>query len=803
MPEEDVAKLRSLLEQLTREKQELTREKQESDERAERLAHEKQESDERSKRLAREKQESDERSKRLAREKQELDERSERFAREYQQATFEEFHWNCHVHVYTKLRLGSESNCTTGLTWVDGRFYPRRIQPWSTSERNSHYQHFEVARLACGDKRLFPSKAFSQTSGENISLREATTEKAVVLFEKVATEDAILRIFKYLQTLPEIRAKYGFDDIQLVDKLNTSTYAGVSQLANEEKGREQEPSLQERTGRSKRVASDDPIQPRGMYPDGLVYRVQSNRQRTVTCVYEHKAAHKLLPKDVKSALSKETLLTDVVQQLNSNSSKQGAEKEIFLAELGIAMALTQVFHYMISFGVTYGFIAAGKTLLLLRIRRDDPQTLYCHPCVPSEDVGDIREGAPGTHIQHTAVAELLSFLLSSLESNENESATLQAQALEKFLENANQVLRKWPEPYEDAAHSLSQEVMESMSSSSSSSPPSTPGKSEFKSKAAPTGRVIPSRGKSSCKPPHQDLNETDESDAESNEPPSTSRTSQRIIKRKGSPLNRSSEKKVSTQSSASKGQYCTQACLLGLKMGMVLDDKCPNVSLHRAAAKSDTSHPLTITEFCCHVSERLRKDPYRDCYSLQSWGKEGAVGVLFKIELNPYGYIFVGKGTRSHYLPILEKECRVYKRLEALQGWQIPVHLGLIHLDRGYMLPGGIRAVHMMLMSWVGERAVDEGLDEAELKEWQQRTSEAIKNAGIFHDDERPANILWSRERGCPMFVDFSHSRFRAPPEHQQLSNIKKAAKRNRKLFRENKSHKRVQITGIEATGHQ
>lgn len=66
----------------------------------------------------------------------------------------------------------------------------------------------------------------------------------------------------------------------------------------------------------------------------------------------------------------------------------------------------------------------------------------------------------------------------------------------------------------------------------------------------------------------------------------------------------------------------------------------------------------------------------------------------------PYGYTFVGKGTWSNHLEHLRHECRVYARLENLQGWVVPVQLGLVRLDRGYVLPGGTRVVHMMLMSW-------------------------------------------------------------------------------------------------------
>lgn len=74
--------------------------------------------------------------------------------------------------------------------------------------------------------------------------------------------------------------------------------------------------------------------------------------------------------------------------------------------------------------------------------------------------------------------------------------------------------------------------------------------------------------------------------------------------------------------------------------------------------------------------------------------------MLFKLELVPYGYIFIGKGARlGRLLYRLEYESRIYARLDRLQGKVVPVYLGLAQLDRGYILPGGARVFYIMLMS--------------------------------------------------------------------------------------------------------
>ena len=141
--------------------------------------------------------------------------------------------------------------------------------------------------------------------------------------------------------------------------------------------------------------------------------------------------------------------------------------------------------------------------------------------------------------------------------------------------------------------------------------------------------------------------------------------------------------------------------------------------------------------------------------------------MLFKVKLRPFGYTFVGKGTLSGGLERLQHECQVYARLETLEGWVVPVHL-----DRGYVLPGGRRVVHMMLMSWGGETAADARMEAAELETQRRRSSGAVWAAGVQHGDLRDANLLWNVERGCVMAIDFDQAVLRPAPKRRQVSAV-------------------------------
>jgi hypothetical protein len=151
-------------------------------------------------------------------------------------------------------------------------------------------------------------------------------------------------------------------------------------------------------------------------------------------------------------------------------------------------------------------------------------------------------------------------------------------------------------------------------------------------------------------------NESDEEEEPESGLPS-SRTKLDVAKRKVGPSDSSSEEDAVMPDSGPTRQYCSQACLLGLKKSWGLDDSCPNALSHRVAGGVDTRHPINADEFTCLVGKRLCEDPYRDCRALDGWGKKGAIGVLFRLELAPYGYTFVGKGTWSNLLESLQHEC--------------------------------------------------------------------------------------------------------------------------------------------------
>ncbi|KAJ4312111.1 hypothetical protein N0V84_010089 [Fusarium piperis] len=605
--------------------------------------------------------------------------------RKNQMTTLEEYLHNCHFNLYQKLRIADKSKLTTGYTKVDNRYYPKFLRPWIDFP-STRQHHFEATKTACEQRRLFHPEISTTDMGTTIDHEEAGNENAVDYFETLAVEHPVRRILRHLWEEEEMRKEYQCKQLRFCKNLRDFTQLSNADLAPEEDLSDRRPEQPCQTGPNKRVATEKRVKPLTK-PDGAGVRMHLGGGESLAFVFDYKAAHKVPLEYLKPAIARETLFMEVIERLNSDTNTTDTKLwEQEKAEELIAMALTQVFDYMVRYGVKYGYIAAGKSLLLLFVDFADLQTLYCHPCVPDEDVGAWTDDKAS----YTAVAQLASFCLLSLQSE-----ALKGSQHEVLWGRAKTTLKTWKNLYDD-------ETQDADSPSTSSQPSTSASQQTQGSEYVPEDEM---------------------------------------------------------SESALTRQYCTQACLLGLKRGQNLDDSCPNVLSH-STAEGSSRHAIDADNFTRLVGEQLRQNPYRNCEALDGWGKSGATGVLFKLELAPYGYTFVGKGSLPGCNELLAHESFIYARLEKLQGEVVPVHLGLVQLDWGYILPGAVRVHHMMLMSWGGETVNREtkGPVATNLPAEVQRSSRDIWAEGVNHGDERDANRLWNDERHRVMIIDFDHA---------------------------------------------
>ncbi|CVL08120.1 uncharacterized protein FMAN_14216 [Fusarium mangiferae] len=197
--------------------------------------------------------------------------------------------------------------------------------------------------------------------------------------------------------------------------------------------------------------------------------------------------------------------------------------------------------------------------------------------------------------------------------------------------------------------------------------------------------------------------------------------------------------------------YCTQDCLLGLKRNRFLEEKCPNVALHRSVT-GGMGHPIDAAR----LLDLLREDltplvrRLRSTRPLDGCGKYGRTGALFKIPSSRHGYTFVGKGMFAAAVSSLEHEEKIYRRMEPLQGHHVPVCLGSIALVTPFPLQAPDIA-HMLLMAWAGDAVT---IKDNGLSEWL-RFRQPLLTYGVVHNDIRQENLLWNSDRGHVLLIDF------------------------------------------------
>lgn len=138
----------------------------------------------------------------------------------------------------------------------------------------------------------------------------------------------------------------------------------------------------------------------------------------------------------------------------------------------------------------------------------------------------------------------------------------------------------------------------------------------------------------------------------------------------------------------------------------------------------------------------------------------------------------MAKGAVRAFKANLKHEGLVYRHLREVQGQLVPDYLGNISLDSPYFFDVGVRIVHMLLMSWVGEQAQKGAMSRMG---WNidveiTRAVTKLRKYGVEHCDVRPPNVLWNPEVGNVMLVEFERPKtLNGVPSLQEISpNLKR-----------------------------
>ncbi|KAF4471714.1 kinase-like domain [Fusarium albosuccineum] len=682
-----------------------------------------------------------------AREREELARaREESLQHDQRHTSYDEYLQLCHRDLFTTLKVQDKSKSSGGgTTDVTGKHYPLRLRPWDGFLDEQRSYHRIIEEILQNDSPLLPSRLAVRAIAQTANKRPVASEDDLRTFEHLAVEDPVEKVFAEFgprsQSHP-IGRQLDCKAITFENQPPSLTETDETDRNNDEVVFEAVPG---QSGSNKRVARQRRAS-RRKGPDKWSHRTRHSGVVSTAFPIEYKAAHKIPVESFQKALHREDLFVRVISRISSGKVSTDGESHLQeQIEETVAKALAQTFHYMIRLGSSYGYLTAGKTLIFLQVG-DDPTVLCYHMALP-ENAAESEDGTVDPF--YTAVAQLAAFCLQTCRDSGKS---------DQWREEAIAVLKEWPQPYAEMCGGTTEEEASPASMHSGSLYAGSP--------VAAQKLTVELRRttRPSCRDPDP-LPKIDASDTSSgdDEPPvdegGWSRDAWSSLQ--GSAFGSKKRKDVTPGSDGSASgevselearPYCTQRCLLGLKEDGLLDEKCPNVGLHRRV-KSGQSHPINATRLRELLCKKLAHPIYRPrCLKpLDRDGKYGETGALFKLTLGRYGYTFVGKGTYAAAVARLQHEAHVYSRLEPLQGHFVPVCLGSIDLKKPYHLVLA-NVVHMLLMSWAGTTIEMRDSTLEEKKTW---LGDLLRERGVLHNDMRQANLLWNDENDRVMVVDF------------------------------------------------
>ncbi|KAJ6438008.1 protein kinase-like domain [Purpureocillium lavendulum] len=586
--------------------------------------------------------------------------------------------------------------------------------------------------------------------GDMVGSRRIADEKGLELFLHIAVEEPVRKIVGQLVQNPVAREALDLGD-GIVFENHPHALSDASEEVVDREARPVPPSTPGHGENLKKLQADQICICRS---DGA----QGSRTRAFIC--EYKPPHKLTVQHLHVGLRIRDIYNEVVNRKTMPTPEDTEARFEYHAERLTASAITQTYHYMIEAGLEYSLLTTGEAIVFLKVDWREPGTLFYHMAVPSIEVAAQTRDARLC----TAVAQYLAFTLLAIDGlgtrwhNQDER------------DRATKRLNRWEASFESTYQSIPEEDRSFLPDSSPGYQPPTYGNVD---RSPVRRRKNPPRGQghADARVPSRRDDRSESSDEEPNpRTPATPTPAQRNTRQGARRSERLAmrPREGGADNSGQRRPFCTQKCLLGLVRGHAMDHSCPNISRHcqgkTHSGRGAIRHPIDHAKWLQLLRAQLKETLDRGITPLE---KGGARGVLFKVTLLEYGYTFVSKGTIKAFIPDLEHEAAVYRRLEDIQGIHVPVFLGAVDLrslHRTYYYDHRVYIVHLTLMSWGGE-SLHEGRGRMPTTEEQvKRGLHALHQHGVIHKDVRAPNILFCEETGGAMMIDFERAELLEPP---------------------------------------
>ena len=149
---------------------------------------------------------------------------------------------------------------------------------------------------------------------------------------------------------------------------------------------------------------------------------------------EEKAPSKLTLDMIRIALENDSTNSDLASLADRNNESKDPK---FVA-MNRAAAMTQPYEYTLLGGLDYGCLVTGEATVYLRIKWDEPDTLYYKVSIPSVEAGQTVPGIFASELIH--VGQMLALMMMALASARRPPSW----RMEKFI-----AAPKWAVPEDD------------------------------------------------------------------------------------------------------------------------------------------------------------------------------------------------------------------------------------------------------------------------------------------------------------------------------------------------------------------
>ncbi|KAJ6101887.1 hypothetical protein N7486_004314 [Penicillium sp. IBT 16267x] len=729
------------LQEKERRKQEEERRKQEEERRKQEEERRKQEEERRRQEEERRKHAEDEGRREKERREQAESQRNQ-IEERTRHTTFLEFLLHCHNLLSRPLKVATPSRSTTGtIPLPKGKHCPTRLRPWTDCARQQQAIYDRVcAYLQSTDEfraQLFPPVIALEELARRFALRPISSEQGIETYERIAVEDHVRDIISELCKIPAAREEFMLGDGIWFDNHTNALTESQAELD----------------------ANHPPILRRPRPDQFCIHRVDGSTNSLLLTV-EYKPPHKLSVETLRAGLRPMELWEEMVKC--NTVPTDHVEKLRYNAERLVDSAMVQAYDVMIEEGRADAILTNGLARVLLHVPYDDPATLLYQFCEPNAEIDE--EDLQNLRQPTTSIARVLCHCLRSFRSPTRD---------QEWRNFARSQLHIWETSFDHTRSLIPEEELrktpprsENTSSPGRTSSDYQPSSSPLESPTA-KGRRVPTRSQTRCTPlsPRHRSQSPDSSGSDSNQATGRKRGFSQVTSSPSAQRaarQRETDNNQDNQSRYRDAQFCTQRCLLGLQSGGALDDRCPNVMLHRRS-KGDLQHRITSEDLLRLLKAQLDENIDR-CTPL---GGCGAYGAPFKLTCITYGYTVVGKGTTSGLWKEVSREAEVYRILQKAQGSAVPVFLGTIDLTKIYFLHGAGEIRHMLVMAWGGESTASMELTPKLLRRIHQ-SNKKIRALGIIHEDLRRDNVLWNEELGRAMIIDFHRCTLKCRPTLQR-----------------------------------